>query len=96
MYFSQQIILFVCLVFGAQHFGRALEVSDFYEYDRSVRLENGDNKFEVIKLDTPINFFSDTYDLIYVSIYERMHGASVGRTKMHCNVNTFVDNDTRM
>lgn len=69
MYISQRIILFVCLVLGARHYASALETSDFYEFDRStVRLENGDNKFEIIKLDTPINFFSDTFDHIYVSI----------------------------
>lgn len=82
MYLSQQIILFACLVFGAQKFGRALEASDFYEYDRSVRLENGDNKFELIKLDTPINFFSDTYDIIYVSI----RADARGEHRTHQNV----------
>lgn len=68
MYSAQRILLFAFLVAGTRHFGRALEISDFYEYNKIVQLENGDNKFEIIKLDTPINFFSDTFDHIYVSM----------------------------
>lgn len=47
---------------------RSLEVSDFYEFERTVQLENGADKSEFVKLDSPINFFSDIYDHIYVSI----------------------------
>lgn len=68
MYFSPRFFVFACLVAGSQYYVGALEISEFYEFDRSVRLENGDNQFEIIKLDTPIHFFSDTFDTIYVSI----------------------------
>lgn len=46
---------------------RSLEISDFYDFEKTVRLENGAEKFEYIKLDTPIHFFSDIHDHIYVS-----------------------------
>lgn len=49
-------------------FSRSLEISDFYDFERTTRLENGADKSEFVKLDTPINFFSDIYDHIYVSI----------------------------
>lgn len=78
MYFSQRFFLFAFLVAGAQYYVGALEISDFYEYDRSIRLENGDNQFEIIKLDTPIHFFSDTFDTIYVSIHS---GRSLNASK---------------
>lgn len=48
-------------------FGRTVEISDFYDFERTIRLENGADKSEFVKLDTPINFFSDIYDHIYVS-----------------------------
>lgn len=49
--------------------GRPLETSDFYDFDKSFRLENGADKSAYLKLDTPLNFFSDVYDHIYVSSY---------------------------
>lgn len=62
------LILQVVIVFlSITQFGRSLEVSDFYDFERSVRLENGLEKSELIKLEKPINFYSDIYDQIYVS-----------------------------
>lgn len=58
-------IIFVLLSFT--QFGRSLEVSDFYDFERTVLLENGLEKSELIKLEKPINFYSDMYDQIYVS-----------------------------
>lgn len=62
--FFQSVIVLLALA----QCGRSLEISDFYEFERSIRLENGADKSEFIKLETPINFFSDLYDHIYVSI----------------------------
>lgn len=56
----------VLLVFA--HLGRSLEISDFYDFERTLRLENGADKFEFVKLDTPIYFYSDVHDHIYVSV----------------------------
>lgn len=42
---------------------------ELYEFERTIRLENGAGKSEFIKLDTPINFYSDIYDHIYVSVW---------------------------
>lgn len=55
------------LLLAIAQLGRSLEISDFYDFERNIRLENGANKFEFVKLDTSINFFSDIYDHIYVS-----------------------------
>lgn len=52
---------------------RSLEISDFYDYDRSVRLENGADKYEFVQLDTPIYFYSDVHDHIYVSALAFLH-----------------------
>lgn len=62
--FFQSVIVLLALA----QCGRSLEISDFYEFERTVRLENGADKSEFVKLETPINFFSDLYDHIYVSI----------------------------
>lgn len=62
------IFLSVVIVLALTQSGHSLEVSDFYDFERDVRLENGANKGEFVKLDTPINFFSDIYDHIYVSL----------------------------
>lgn len=58
----------VFLILTINQLGRCVEISDFYDFDRNIRLENGVNKFEFVKLDTSINFFSDIYDHIYVSV----------------------------
>lgn len=58
----------IVLLLALAQFSRSLEVSDFYDFERTVRLENGVDKSEFVKLDAPINFFSDIYDHIYVSI----------------------------
>lgn len=100
MNISQRIIFLACLVLGVQHFGSAIEVSEFYEFDKTIRLENGENKFEIIKLATPINFFSDTFDHIYVSIMysnrQRTLSSIVERTKRLCLAEHFVDNGAVM
>lgn len=57
----------VAILMVYTHVSYTLEVSDFYDFDRTVRLENGLDKSEFIKLNTSINFFSDIYDHIYVS-----------------------------
>lgn len=62
------IFLSVVILLALAQSGRCLEISDFYDFERDVRLENGANKGEFVKLDTPINFFSDIYDHIYVSL----------------------------
>jgi hypothetical protein len=36
-------------------------IDDFYE-----RLSNGNDKYDFLKLETPIHFYSDKYDHIYV------------------------------
>lgn len=59
----------VVLLLAFAQLGRSLEISDFYDFEREIRLENGANKFEYVKLDTSINFFSDIYDHIYVSAW---------------------------
>lgn len=58
----------VIVLLALAHFGRSLEISDFYDFERTVRLENGADKFEFVKLDTPIYFYSDVHDHIYVSV----------------------------
>lgn len=58
----------IVVLLALASFSRSLEVSDFYDFERTVRLENGADKSEFVKLDAPINFFSDIYDHIYVSI----------------------------
>lgn len=57
----------VLILLAIAQLGRSLEVSDFYDFEREIHLENGADKSEFVKLDTPINFFSDIYDHIYVS-----------------------------
>lgn len=61
------IFLSVVILLALAQSGRCLEISDFYDFEKTVRLENGAEKFEYIKLDTPIHFFSDIHDHIYVS-----------------------------
>lgn len=58
----------IWVLFALAPFSRSLEVSDFYDFERTVQLENGADKSEFVRLDAPINFFSDIYDHIYVSI----------------------------
>lgn len=60
----------VIVLLALAHFGRSLEISDFYDFERTVRLENGADKFEYVKLDTPIYFYSDVHDHIYVSVLD--------------------------
>lgn len=60
----------VIVLLALAHFGRSLEISDFYDFERTVRLENGADKFEYVKLDTPIYFYSDVHDHIYVSVFD--------------------------
>lgn len=62
--FVQSLVVLLALA----QCGRSLEISDFYDFERTTRLENGADKSEFIKLDTPINFFSDVYDHIHVSV----------------------------
>lgn len=63
----------VVLLLAFAQLGRSLEISDFYDFEKEIRLENGANKFEYVKLDTSINFFSDIYDHIYVSAFIWSH-----------------------
>lgn len=67
MTFGSMIFQSVFVLWALISLSRSLEVSDFYDFERSIRLENGAGKSEFVKLDTPINFFSDIYDHIYVS-----------------------------
>lgn len=67
MTLGRSIFQAVVLLLAIAHLGRSIEISDFYDFEREIRLENGANKFEFVKLDTSINFFSDIYDHIYVS-----------------------------
>lgn len=66
---SRALLFLQSIVFLAvyAHIVHSLEQSDFYDIDRTVRLENGLEKSEFIKLNKSINFFSDIYDHIYVS-----------------------------
>lgn len=57
----------IAILMACAHVSYSLEIGDFYDFDRTVRLENGLDKSELIKLNTSINFFSDIYDQIYVS-----------------------------
>lgn len=68
MSWKRSIISSAVILLALAQSGRSLEVSDFYDFDKEIRLENGANKGEFVKLDTPINFFSDIYDHIYVSL----------------------------
>lgn len=68
MTLNGSIFLSVVILLALTQSGRSLEISDFYDFEKEVRLENGANKGEFVKLDTPINFFSDIYDHIYVSL----------------------------
>lgn len=61
------IFLSVVILLALTQSGRSLEISDFYDFEREYRLENGANKNEFVKLDTQIHFYSDVYDHIYVS-----------------------------
>lgn len=56
------LLLTLCAPFAV-----ALETSDFYEYDKAIRLEHGVDKYEFVSLDTPVHFFSDVVDHVYVS-----------------------------
>ncbi|XP_031633983.1 nidogen [Contarinia nasturtii] len=67
MTFGRLIFQSVVVLLALAQLSRSLEVSDFYDFERSVRLENGAGKSEFVKLDTPINFFSDIYDHIYIN-----------------------------
>lgn len=68
MKFDRLIFQSVVVLLALVQCGRPLEISDFYDFERITRLENGVDKSEFINLDTPIHFFSDIYDHIYVSI----------------------------
>lgn len=68
MKFDLLIFQSVVVLLALAQYGRSLEISDFYDFERTTRLENGVDKSEFIKLETPIHFFSDIYDHIYVSI----------------------------
>lgn len=68
MTLSRSIFQGVVILLTITQLGRSVEISDFYDFERNIRLENGANKFEFVKLDTSINFFSDIYDHIYVSV----------------------------
>lgn len=68
MTFCSLIFRFSIVLLVFAHLGRSLEISDFYDFERTVRLENGADKFEFVKLDTPIYFYSDVHDHIYVSV----------------------------
>jgi nidogen (entactin) len=48
----------------------ALTRDDLFEYNNepSEILPRGDEQFEFVKLNTPVHFYSDTYDHIYVSV----------------------------
>lgn len=67
MTLNGSIFLSVALLLALAQSGRSLEISDFYDFEKDVRLENGADKGKYVKLDTSINFFSDMYDHIYVS-----------------------------
>lgn len=72
MSFGRAIFQFIVLLAIAQ-FGQSnddvhWDPRELYEFERTIRLENGAGKSEFIKLDTPINFYSDIYDHIYVSV----------------------------
>lgn len=56
------------LLFISFKLGNTLEINDFYEYENSFLLENGADKSGYRKLPTSLNFYSDIYDHIYVSI----------------------------
>lgn len=68
MTLSRSIFQGVVILLTITQLGRSVEISDFYDFERNIRLEIGANKFEFVKLDTSINFFSDIYDHIYVSV----------------------------
>lgn len=67
MTLNGSIFLSAILLLALAQSGRSLEVSDFYDFERDVRLENGANKGERVELNTSIHFFSDIYEHIYVS-----------------------------
>lgn len=60
----------LCTFFILIHIVRSLEISDFYDYEKSFRLENGADKSGYRKLETSLNFFSDFYDHVYVSFLQ--------------------------
>lgn len=53
-------LLLVCSVNG-------LNLGEYFEYDRETQLKNGEEESIFIKLASPVHFFSETYDNIYVS-----------------------------
>lgn len=67
MTLNGSILLSVVTLLALAQSGCSLEISDFYDYERDIRLENGADRGKYVKLDTSINFFSDMYDHIYVS-----------------------------
>lgn len=54
-------LLCICTCYG-------LKLDDHFEYNKEIQIKNGEEEFKLIKLPTPVHFFSDTYDHVYVSI----------------------------
>lgn len=55
-----------------QHYLDSLNLKELYRYTDEatylVQLNNGDSETASMQLDTPIHFYSESYDLIYVSL----------------------------
>lgn len=60
-------LLVQCILIFGLPIGKAIGTNELYQYSNANQLEHGLDKFKFLKLDTPIHFFSDTYDHIYVS-----------------------------
>lgn len=60
-------LLALCILIVGLPIGKAIGINELYQYSKANELEHGLDKFRFLKLDTPIHFYSDTYDHIYVS-----------------------------
>lgn len=73
-------LLLVCSI-------NALNLGEYFRYDRETQLKNGEEESIFIKLAAPVHFFSETYDNIYVStarfICERKRVQIEGETHLN-------------
>lgn len=64
------LLLCALLIAGSVLPLNAITQLDFFQsYGKGEILRQGDSEFEMIKLDPPMPFFSQTFDHIYVSIF---------------------------
>ena len=61
------IILIICSIINNV---KSITKDDFYSYQEedSEILARGNEKFDFLKLETPVHFYSQSYDHIYVRI----------------------------